>query len=303
MRATQAVLLALPQPARECTSVDGACYVERERFEELRGDRGFPWQGAGLWSRGCLDGLRRPCVAIVGTRAPSGYGRRLARTFARELGAAACCIISGLALGIDAAAHEGALDAGAPTIGILGSGHAAFFPRRNEDVAHRMVDAGGAVLSLWPPGHRAFPSQFLERNAVVAALADAVVVIEAPARSGALNTANWAAGHIPVLAVPGDVDRKHVEGCHALIRDGAILARTAADVLEVLNVSFAQCAPALPQHTGLEGAILTALAQGECGLDELAEASDRTAAEILAALAMLEFEGRVERRDGRYALC
>lgn len=297
----QGSLLASPQAAREGTSVDGAQYVEREAFEHARGDRGFAWQGPGLWLRGSLDGLRRPSVAIVGTRAASGYGRRLAHSFARELGAAGCCIVSGLALGIDAAAHEGALEVAAPTVGVLGSGHEAFFPRRNHELAQRIDGAGGAVLSLWAPGHPAFPHQFLERNAVVAALADAVVVIEAPARSGALNTANWAAGRIPVLAVPGDVDRRHVEGCHALIRDGAILARTPADVLEVLDVSFAQCSQHVPEREGLEGAILAALAQGECGLDELAEASERTTAEILAALAMLEFEGLIERSGSRFA--
>jgi DNA processing protein len=282
--------------------VDRAAYLERGAFEAVRGERGFAWQGPGLWCRGSLEGLQRPCVAVVGTRAATAYGRRLARTFARELGAAGCCIVSGLALGIDAEAHEGALEAGAPTIGVLGSGHARFFPNRNRDLAQRMVDAAGAVLSLWPPDQRAFPSQFLERNAVVAALADAVLVIEAPARSGALNTANWAAGRIPVLAVPGDVERKHVAGCHALIRDGAILARSPADVLEVLDVAFTRFPKPALERAGLVGGILTALAQGECGLDELSAASGHGAADILAALALLEFEGLVERRGSRYAL-
>ena len=193
------------------------------------------------------------------------------------------------------------MDAGAPTIGVLGGGHGQFFPRRNRELAQRMVDAGGAVLSLWEPDHPAYPSQFLDRNAVVASLSDAVVVIEAPARSGALNTANWAAGRIPVLAVPGDVDRRHVDGCHALIRDGAILARTPADVLEVLDMSFARQEREVPRRAGLEGAILAALAHGECSLDELAEAGERSAADLLAALALLEFEGLVERRGSRYA--
>ncbi len=281
--------------------MDGARYLEHAAFDELRAERGFAWQGPGLWSVGVLEGLRRPSVAIVGTRAASGYGRRLAHSFARELGAHGCCIVSGLALGIDAAAHEGALDAEAPTIGVLGGGHARFFPERNRELAHRMAFGGGAVLSPWPPEHSAFPHQFLERNAVVAALADVVVVIEAPARSGALNTANWAAGRIPVLAVPGDVDRKHVEGCHALIRDGAILARSAADVLEVLDLAVPKRKPILPARDGLAGAILTALAEGECSLDELAGAANAGAGDILAALALLEFEGLVERRGSRYA--
>jgi DNA processing protein len=282
-------------------SVDEAVFLKRDAFERARGDGGFAWQGPGLWSCGALDGLAQPCIAIVGTRAATAYGRRLALSFAKELGAAGCSIVSGLALGIDAAAHEGALEAGAPTFGVLGGGHSRLFPQRNRELAERMVTARGAVLSPWPPEHPALPHQFLERNAVVAALADAVVVIEAPARSGALNTANWAAGRIPVLAIPGDVDRRHVEGCHALIRDGAILARTPADVLEVLDIRFARQGRPVPDRAGLEGAILRALAQGECSLDELAEGGKQSTADLLAALALLEFEGLVERRGSRYA--
>ena len=155
-----------------------------------------------------------------------GAGSRIVSP--HELGRAGCCIISGLALGIDAAAHEGALSANAPTVGVLGGGHRHFFPPRNAGLAGRMLAGGGAVLSPFPPDQAAYPGQFLARNGVVAALADAVLVVEAPARSGALNTASWAAGRVPVLAVPGDVDRKHVAGCLALIRDGATLARSAA---------------------------------------------------------------------------
>lgn len=282
-------------------SVDGAQYITQAVFEELRGDRGFAWAGPGLWSCGALEGLRRPAVAIVGTRAATPYGRRLALRFARELGAAGCCIVSGLALGIDAAAHEGALEAKAPTIGVLGGGHERFFPRRNRELADRMVASGGAVLSPWPPAHPALAHQFLERNAVVAALADAVVVIEAPARSGALNTAHWAAERIAVLAVPGDVDRRHVAGCHALIRDGAILAREPADVLEVLHLSGSAFAEPAAQRDGLEGRLLTELTGGERALDDLADATAEAAPDILAALALLEFEGLVERRGSTWA--
>jgi DNA processing protein len=241
-------------------------------------------------------------VAIVGTRAATAYGRRLAHAFARELGAAGCCVVSGLALGIDAAAHEGALDAGTPTIGVLGSGHAAFFPRRNLQLAERMVTAGGAILSPFPPQQPAEPWHFLARNAIVAALADAVLVIEAPARSGALNTAGWAAARIPVLAVPGDVDRAHVAGCHALIRDGAILARSAADVLEVLNLHGVP-ARERPQREGAAGALLDALAAGERDLDDLVDATGLAPAQALAELAMLELEGVIERRGASRFAC
>ncbi len=187
-------------------------FQPREAIAAARGGRGFEAAAPGLWCCGELGGLARTCVAIVGTRAATPYGRRLAHAIAAEVGLAGCCILSGLALGIDSAAHEGALSVGAVTIGVLGGGHRRFFPRRNVELAERILAGGGAVLSPYPPEQPAQPWQFLERNGVVAALADAVLVVEAPARSGALNTASWAAGRIPVLAVPGDVDRKHVSG-------------------------------------------------------------------------------------------
>jgi DNA processing protein len=275
--------------------VDGAVFLKRAIFERLRGDRDFVWPGEGLWSTGALEGLARPCVAIVGTRAATAYGRRLARSFAQELGRAGCCIVSGLALGIDACAHEGALEVGVPTIGVLGGGHRQFFPRRNAALAERMAASGGAVLSIYPPDHLAQPFQFLERNGLVAALSDAVVVIEAPARSGSLNTANWAAPRVPVFAVPGDVDRAHVAGCHALIRDGATLARDANDVLESLHVIAPHARQPAPIYDGIEGALMDALLSGERTLDELIVASGGGTAEALAALALLELHGAVER--------
>jgi DNA processing protein len=287
---------------REGCTVDHPEYTTRTAFEAVRGERGLAWEGDGLWQLGPLEGLRRPSVAIVGTRAATPYGRRLARVFARELGAAGCCIVSGLALGIDTAAHQGALDAGAPTAGVLGSGHTQFFPRRNEALAERMIAAGGAVLSPFPPQQPAEPWHFLARNAIVAALADVVVVIEAPARSGALNTAGWAAPRIPVLAVPGDVDRLHVAGCLALIRDGAILARSAADVLEVLRLP-ASIAREHPRRDGPPGALLDALAAGECNLDDLVDVTGLAPAQALAELAILELEGVVERRGATRFAC
>ncbi|HVA32498.1 MAG TPA: DNA-processing protein DprA, partial [Candidatus Baltobacteraceae bacterium] len=239
-----------------------------------------------------------PCVAVVGTRAATPHGRRLARAFAADLGRAGCCIVSGLALGIDSAAHEGALEAAAPTVAVLGSGHRRLFPPRNRELAERIAGGGGAILSPYEPDCHAQPWQFLARNAVVAALSDAVVVIEAPARSGALNTAGWAAGHIPVLAVPGDVDRRHVAGCLALIRDGATLARDARDVLEALG-----SAPLLPPATRsgepardpAAVALLRALAAGAREFDDLACTAGLDAGTALAALTMLELQGEVER--------
>ena len=281
--------------------MDEPLYECRERIEAARRERPFETPLPGLWREGTLAGLARPCVAIVGTRAATPLGARLAREFAAVLGAAGCCIVSGLAIGIDAAAHRGALDAGAPTIGVLGGGHRHFFPRHNRQLARDMVAAGGAVLSPFPPDSPALPGQFLARNGVVAGLADAVLVVEAPARSGALNTAGWAAGRIPVLAVPGDVDRKHVQGCLALIRDGAILARSAADVLEALGraAPLPLPVPAYATASGPHAAtLLAALDAGAARLDDLVAAAGIETPAALAALARLEIEGLVECRPG-----
>lgn len=257
----------------------------------------------GLWVAGELGGLAAPTVAVVGTRAPSEDGRRLAQRLATGLGAAGVCVISGLALGIDAAAHTGALAAGAPTIGVLGGGHERFFPPRNAELARRMVAGGGAVLSPYPPDHPAYPWQFLARNGIVAALADGVVVVEAAARSGALNTASWAADRgIPVMAFPGDVDRPKVAGCLALIRDGAILVRDAADVLAQLGLAAAppDATPPVPAGDPAEARILACLGGGAADPDTLVASSELPAPLALARIGDLLAAGTlVSGADGR----
>jgi DNA processing protein len=166
-------------------------FIPREAIAALR-PRIDETRCRGLYASGAIDVFAAPAVAIVGSRAPSEHGRRLARHTAAALASSGVCIISGLALGIDAAAHEGALDAASPTVGVLGSGHRAFFPKRNITLAERIIERGGAVVSPFDPDWPAYPSQFLQRNAIIAALADAVVVVEAAERSGSLNTASWA---------------------------------------------------------------------------------------------------------------
>jgi DNA processing protein len=261
----------------------------------------------GLWVAGDLGCLAAPTVAIVGTRAPSDDGRRLAQQFASDLGAAGVCVISGLALGIDAAAHAGALVSGAPTVGVLGGGHDRFFPPRNADLARRVIAGGGAVLSPYPPEHPAYPWQFLARNGIVAALADGVVVIEAAARSGALNTASWAADRgVPVMAVPGDVGRPKVAGCLALIRDGATLVRDASDVLAQLGIAArAVSAPASaadPAEDPAVSRILRLLRDGPAGADAVVAACGLPPVLALARIGDLLAGGTIiSGSDGRYA--
>jgi DNA processing protein len=261
---------------------------------------------APLWVCGSLEGLAAPAVAVVGTRAPSGLGRRVAFETAKNLGKSGICVVSGLALGIDTAAHEGALAAGAPTVAVLGGGHGHFFPRANRELGERIVAGGGAVISPYAPDWPARPGQFLQRNAIVAGLADGVVVVEAAERSGALNTASHAGNlGIPVMAFPGDVDRPKVAGCLALLRDGATLVRDASDVMEAIGLQVERDAQsrALDELEERSRAIVALLEGGEMGFDALLVRAGLDAGELAGRLIELELRGIVESRTGaRYAL-
>ncbi len=277
-------------------------YESRAAVLRRRPERAEKLRFGGLWVVGSLAGLDGPAVAVVGTRAPSGEGRARARELGTALARAGICIVSGLALGIDGAAHAGAIAGHAPTIGVLGGGHRHFFPPRNLGLAEEIIAAGGAVVSPFPPDEPARPWQFLERNAIVAALVDAVVVVEAAERSGALNTSSWAGGlGVDVLAFPGDVDRPKAAGCNALIRDGATLVRHAGDVLDALGIAAQPALPLAPADAPagdpLAETVLSELRRAPASLDALADTARTPPGALLALLVRLEIEGRVERRD------
>jgi DNA processing protein len=275
-------------------------YLTAEALRAIRPSLAALKRLAGLHVAGSLAGLRQPAIAIVGTRAPSEAGRRLARRVAEALANSGLCIVSGLAHGIDRAAHEGALAAGGPTIGVLGGGHRRFFPKGNRALAARMIEAGGAVVSPFAPDEAARPPQFLQRNAIVAGLADAVAVVEAAARSGSLNTAGWAANlGLPVFAFPGDVDRPKAAGCLALIRDGATLARDADDILEGMGHPRRGASRASEQPPAelspLGRAIWQLLRDAPLTLERLIDATGETPAAVLAELVRLEIAGFIAR--------
>jgi len=280
-------------------------WVEREEALAGRPAGADGLRLAGLWVDGSLAALMGPVVAVVGARAPSDAGRKRARAFGEAFARAGVCVVSGLALGIDGAAHAGALDGGGPTIGVLGGGHRRFFPPRNRELAAKMIAGGGAVVSPYGPDETPWPGNFLQRNGVIVALADAVVVVEAAARSGSLNTAGWAAARsIPVFAVPGDVDRPKAAGCNALIRDGATLVRDADDVLADIGRTHSTklVAAETARSDPLEAALLDALRTEPRDLDRLLEMCGNEAGGALAALVRLELDGAIERRsDGTYA--
>jgi len=178
-----------------------------------------------------------PKIAIVGTRKATSQGRSLAKEIARKLAEKGIIIVSGLAMGIDTAAHEGALFGNGKTIGVLACGLDNIYPRQNENLAKKIIETSGAIISEYPAGMPALPNQFLERNRIVSGLCVATIVIEAPRESGALVTARLAAEQgREVFVFPGAVNNLNYYGSHKLIRDGARLVSSVEDILEDLNI-------------------------------------------------------------------
>lgn len=197
------------------------------------GLRRLPDPPVALWTRGSIGGVG---VAIVGSRQCTRYGASFARAAGRAVGGAGWTVVSGLARGIDTAAHLGALDEGARTVAVLGSGIDRWYPASNREVGDRIVACGGGAVSEYGPGVEPAPWRFPARNRIIVGLSVAVVVVEAAARSGALITARLAmeAG-IDVFALPGDLDRTTSEGTNRLIADGAHPIVSGAELVEQLE--------------------------------------------------------------------
>lgn len=244
--------------------------------------------------------LDAPAVALVGARRCSTDGSRLARSLGRGCSSAGVTVVSGMALGIDAAAHEGALESGAATIAVLAGGPERAYPARWRAL-HRQIAARGAVISELPPGTPSFRWGFPARNRLIAALAGMVVVVEAAERSGSLITAEIAAdAGIAVGAVPGFPDRALSRATNELVRDGAALIRDAPDILDEL---LGADAPAREQPTAIEpelAQVAELVGRGVDSAEQIARAvGDR--AGVPACLTRLELLGVVERRSaGRY---
>lgn len=270
--------------------------------EDLRHIEGAP---AELWLRGRLEHLdRRPRVAVVGTRAPTPYGESQAARFARAFATAGCSVVSGLARGVDHAAHRAVLDAGGVTLGVLGCGVDRPWP--GGELAERML-RDGLLISEFQPGEPPRPHHFPMRNRVISGLCAAVVVIEAAHASGSLITARWAADQgRSVYALPGRVDHPMARGAHKLIREGAQLVEDPEEVLQELG-----CAVAVPPTSTSARAelaperrmLLTAL-QGETySSEELARQLAWPLPRVLVELVECEMAGRVRRLPGgRYQL-
>lgn len=259
---------------------------------------------AALFVRGQADALSEPQVAIVGSRSATPLGRSTAADFARSLSRRGLCIASGLAEGIDAAAHEATLECGGRTLGVCATGLDRVYPRRHQELARRIA-AQGALVSENPPGVQLHPWMFPRRNRIISGMSAGVLVVEAARRSGAGITARAAAEQgREVFAVPGSIFSPLARGCHALIRNGAKLVERPEDILEELS-ALLQIGP--PEATGgdpaqpvLEGLPLfgDVLQNGPASIDDLVRETGVSAAEVSATLARLELQGRVHSLPG-----
>ncbi|MCJ0826160.1 DNA-processing protein DprA [Luteimonas sp. 50] len=266
--------------------------------------------------------LWHPAVAVVGSRGPTAGGRDNAGDFARALAASGLAVASGMAAGIDTAAHEGALAAGGLTLAVLGTGPDVPYPRANSGL-HARIAGSGAVVSEHPPGTAAQRTHFPSRNRILAGLSLATVVVEAAQRSGALITARLAAeAGREVFAIPGSIHNPLARGCHRLIRDGAGLVESAQDVIAALGPlaaglaealrgrlaapmfhdTPASSAPAEPRAVDPDYKCLwQALGHDPTGMDLLVSRTGLTAAKLSSMLLVMELEGRVVVEHGRYS--
>jgi DNA processing protein len=235
-----------------------------------------------------------PAIAIVGARAASPEGRALARALGRDLAACGATVVSGLARGIDTAAHEGALRSRGRTVAVLGSALDRLYPRENTALAAAIAESG-AVVSEFPFGTEPIASNFPRRNRVLAAWSRAVVVVEAAARSGALITARYALEEgREVMAVPGHPSRRGSEGTNQLLKDGAALVRDAQDIAAELGLEMAP-APAGEPARGLLAALRPDVPMS---LEELRERSGQALPQLLAELSRLEVDAIIKRLPG-----
>lgn len=260
-------------------------------------------------------GFDHPCIAIVGSRRTTLYGQSVAKRFAAELARLGFCIVSGLARGIDTAAHEGALSVNGRTAAVLGSGIDIIYPPENLQL-YRQIEASGAIISEFPFGRRADRQSFPMRNRVVAGICDAVIVVESDVNGGSMITARFAGeqGRL-VYAVPGRIDQASSAGCHQLIRDGATLLTSVDDILAELNYldglrpspiplreKAGDDATAAAELSEAETSIMAFFSGGELlSADLLAEKSGQPVHEVAVLLMQLELKRLIAKRtDGKF---
>jgi DNA processing protein len=252
-----------------------------------------------LYTQGRVELLQADSIAVVGSRNPTPQGADNAKAFAAHLSQAGLTIVSGLALGIDTAAHHGALEGVASTVAVVGTGLDRVYPSRNLKLAHRIADLG-LIISEYAIGTPPLPENFPPRNRIIAGLARGTLVVEAALQSGSLITARLAseAGR-DVFAIPGSIHSPQSRGCHALIKQGAKLVETAQDILEELCLPGDLARANSRSPAELDDPLLVALGFDPVTLDTLVARTGGTAAELNVKLLDLELDGQVARLPGQ----
>ena len=255
-----------------------------------------------LYYIGRAELLKERCVAVVGSRTTTGYGRTTAESIAKALARSGACVVSGMAAGIDSCAHKGALAAGGKTIAVLGTGVDLCYPKENVSLKGT-IEKQGLVLSEYPPGTEAAPYRFPQRNRIISGLSELTVVVQARLRSGALITAELAADQgREVLAVPGNIDSQYNMGTNQLIREGAQAVTSVDDVLDFLGLAPAPAKP-VGRLSQTEGRVYQMLEQrGEMSADEIGYHLSCSPAYLMPILSSLELKGHITSAEGKFFL-
>lgn len=252
-----------------------------------------------LYVQGRFELLQSNAIAVVGSRNPTPQGADNARAFSSHLSQAGLTIVSGMALGIDAAAHTGGLDGAASTVAVVGTGLDRVYPRRNLGLAHHIASKG-LIVSEYSLGTPSLAANFPLRNRIIASLTRGTLVVEAALKSGSLITARLAneAGR-EVFAIPGSIHSPQSRGCHALIKQGAKLVETAQDILDELRLPAAADRASPQREPPAEDSLLSSLGYDPVTLDALAARTGRSAADLSSRLLELELDGQVARLPGQ----
>lgn len=258
-----------------------------------------------LYYLGSLEALAFPAVAIVGSRRSTFYGREVAERLGNELGAAGITVVSGMALGVDTAAHRGALDSGGKTAAVLGCGLDLCYPPQNRKLMGEIASEG-LIISEFPLGTQPLAANFPQRNRIISGLTLGTVVVEATAKSGSLITANYALEqNREVFAVPGNIGSPYSRGCHRLIKEGARLVESAADILAELTLTEGceeQLALSLPEPelTNDEKILLQLIPYYPLHIDDLIRTGTFSAAVTSSVLLSLELKNLIRQTPGKY---
>lgn len=302
--------VAVPQPRHAYETLEElglrlVMSAEQEFPERLRH---IPHAPFGLYVRGELakSGMNDLTLAIVGTRRASGDGKKIARQFGRDLARAGFTIASGLAFGIDAAAHEGCLDAKGVTIAVLAGGLDNVYPGTHAPLAKQILAQGGALISEYPPGEPPLPHRFIERNRIISGISRGVLIVEAPESSGALATARYAVEqNRDVFVTPGSLAAGNFKGSHALIRQGAEFVSSPDDIMDAYGISKKEILAADERHSSPEEIlILKALTEilFPADVDKLADMTKLEPRIINRALTTLIIRGIIKESGGGYTI-